>query len=59
MSVGCCNECGYKADYIIDKNNHEAHGYEDLDKVPQDKILCGACYEASETNLFIFGSEDE
>jgi hypothetical protein len=20
MSKGCCNECGYKADYIIDNN---------------------------------------
>jgi hypothetical protein len=21
MNRGCCNECGYKADYIIDNNN--------------------------------------
>ena len=30
MNRGCCNECGYKADYIIDKNNCEANGYERL-----------------------------
>jgi hypothetical protein len=45
MSRGCCNECGYKADYIIDKNNYEANGYKDLEHVPIDKVLCGACYE--------------
>jgi hypothetical protein len=22
MNRGCCNECGYKADYIIDNNNY-------------------------------------
>ena len=43
MNRGCCNECGYKADYIIDKNNYEDNGYEDLDQVPLDKMLCGAC----------------
>jgi len=48
MSRGCCNECGYKADYIIDKNNYEDNGYEDLDQVPHDKMLCGACYEEKE-----------
>ena len=46
-SMGCCNECGYKADYIIDNNNHEEHDYEDLSEVPFDKMLCGACYEGS------------
>ena len=45
MSRGCCNECGYKADYIIDKNNYEVNGYKDLEHVPIDKVLCGACYE--------------
>ena len=45
MNKGCCNECGYKADYIIDKNNHADHGYKNLDQVPHDKMLCGACYE--------------
>ena len=45
MNIGCCNECGYKADYIIDKNNYEDNGYEDLNQVPHDKMLCGACYE--------------
>ena len=48
MNRGCCNKCGYKADYIIDKNNYEAHGYEDLNQVPHDKMLCGACYEENE-----------
>ena len=46
MSRGCCNECGYKADYIIDKNNYEDNGYEDLDQVPDNKMLCGVCYES-------------
>ena len=45
MSRGCCNVCGYKADYIIDKNNYKDNGYKDLDYVPFDKMLCGACYE--------------
>ena len=31
MNRGCCNERGYKADYIIDKNNHADHGYKNLD----------------------------
>ena len=22
MNIGCCNECGYKANYIIDNNNY-------------------------------------
>lgn len=48
MDRGCCNECGYKADYIIDKNNYESHGYEDLNQVPKDRMLCGACYEENE-----------
>jgi hypothetical protein len=48
MSRGCCNECGYKADYIIDKNNYEANGYKDLEQVPIDKVLCGVCYEENE-----------
>ena len=48
MNRGCCNECGYKADYIIDKNNYEDNGYEDLNQVPHDKMLCGACYEENE-----------
>ena len=48
MNRGCCNKSGYKADYIIDKNNCEANGYEDLNQVPQDKMLCGACYEENE-----------
>tara|TARA_R100001230_G_C5572009_1_gene93440 strand:- start:119 stop:271 length:153 start_codon:yes stop_codon:yes gene_type:complete len=46
MNRGCCNRCGYKAGYIIDKNNYEENGYKDLDQVPFiDKMLCGACYE--------------
>ena len=45
MNRGCCNVCGYKADYIIDKNNYEDNGYKDLDHVPFDKMLCGVCYE--------------
>ena len=48
MSRGCCNECGYKADYIIDNNNFTDNGYEDLNQVPKDKMLCGACYEENE-----------
>ena len=48
MTRGCCNECGYKADYIIDKNNYEDNGYEDLNQVPKDKMICGACYEENE-----------
>jgi len=45
MSKGCCNECGYKADYIIDNNNYTDNGYKDLNQVPTDKMLCGVCYE--------------
>ena len=48
MNRGCCNECGYKADYIIDKNNYEDKGYKDLNQVPKDRMLCGACYEENE-----------
>jgi hypothetical protein len=43
LSKGCCNECGYKADYIIDNNNYEDNGYTDLEQVPTDKMLCGVC----------------
>ena len=45
MSRGCCNECGYKADYITDYNNYESRGYKNIDEVPKDETLCGACYE--------------
>ena len=45
MSRGCCNKCGYKADYIIDYHNYTDNGYKDFDDVPIIKILCGACYE--------------
>jgi hypothetical protein len=45
MDRGCCNECGYKADYIIDNNNFADNGYKDLNQVPTDKMLCGVCYE--------------
>ena len=45
MNRGCCNECGYKADYIIDYNNYADNGYKNLDDVPIIKILCGVCYE--------------
>jgi hypothetical protein len=43
LSKGCCNECGYKADYIIDNNNYADNGYTDLEQVPTDKMLCGVC----------------
>lgn len=46
--VGCCNDCGYKADYIIDYNNYDAHGYDNFDEVPHDQLVCGACYEIQE-----------
>ena len=42
---GSCNECGYKADYIIDYNNYDAHGYDNFDEVPHDQLLCGACWD--------------
>ena len=42
---GCCNQCGYKADYIIDNNNFENKGYKNINEVPIDDMLCGACYE--------------
>jgi len=42
---GCCNQCGYKADYIIDNNNFENKGYKSINDVPIDDMLCGACYE--------------
>jgi len=45
MSRGCCNECGYKADYITDNNNYESKGYKTIDEVPKDAMLCGVCYE--------------
>ena len=45
MSKGCCNKCGYKANYIIDNNNYADNGYKDLDDVPIIKMLCGVCYE--------------
>ena len=45
MSKGCCNKCGYKANYIIDNNNYVDNGYKDLDDVPIIKMLCGVCYE--------------
>ena len=48
MNRGCCNECGYKADYIIDNNNYADNGYKDLNQVPKDQMLCGACYEENE-----------
>ncbi len=48
MSRGCCNECGYKAAYIIDNNNYADNGYKDLNQVPKDKMLCGVCYEENE-----------
>ena len=48
MNRGCCNECGYKADYIIDNNNFTDNGYKDLNQVPKDKMLCGVCYEENE-----------
>jgi hypothetical protein len=38
MNKGCCNECGYKSDYIIDNNNYADNGYKDLNQVPTDKI---------------------
>jgi len=47
MNRGCCNECGYKADYITDYNNYESKGYKNFDEVPKDKMLCGTCYEES------------
>ena len=50
MNRGCCNECGYKADYIIDNNNYADNGYEDLNQVPKDKMLCGVCYEENEND---------
>ena len=50
MSRGCCNECGYKADYIIDNNNYADNGYKDLNQVPTDKMLCGVCYEENEND---------
>ena len=29
----------------FDNNNYEDNGYKNLDQVPQDKMLCGVCYE--------------
>ncbi len=45
MSIGCCNECGYKANYIIDNNNYDTNDYENLEQVPYEKMLCGVCYD--------------
>jgi|TARA_R110000851_G_scaffold299632_1_gene455677 hypothetical protein len=45
MIKGNCNECGYKANYIIDYNNYDAHGYDNFDEVPNDQLLCGACWD--------------
>jgi len=45
MSKGSCNKCGYKAEYITDKNNYEDKGYKDFDEVTFNKMLCGVCYE--------------
>ena len=42
---GCCNRCGYKAEYITDKNNYQDKGFKDFDEVPFNKMLCGVCYE--------------
>ena len=52
MSRGCCNECGYKADYIIDNYNYADNGYKDLNQVPTDKMLCGVCYEENENEVW-------
>ena len=41
MNIGCCNECGYKANYIIDNNNYDNNDYENLEQVPYEKMLCG------------------
>lgn len=48
MDRGCCNKCGYKADYITDYNNYEDKGYKTIDEVPFNKMLCGACWELEE-----------
>jgi hypothetical protein len=48
---GCCNECGYKADYIIDNNNYAENGYKNLEQVPTDKMLCGACHDMELTKV--------
>jgi hypothetical protein len=48
MDRGCCNECGYKADYITDYNNYIDKGYNNVDEVPYDKMLCGVCWELEE-----------
>jgi hypothetical protein len=45
---GSCNECGYKADYIIDYNNYNSYGYDNFNEVPDDKVLCGACWDKEE-----------
>lgn len=42
---GCCNQCGYKADYITDYNNFENKGYKSINDIPIEDMLCGACYE--------------
>jgi hypothetical protein len=62
MNRGCCNECGYKADYIIDNNNYADNGYKDLNQVPKDKMLCGVCYEENMANykyvVWVGGCDD-
>jgi len=45
IKKGCCNQCGYKADYITDNNNFENKGYNSIDEVPINDMLCGTCYE--------------
>ncbi len=45
MSRGCCNRCGYKADYITDYNNYEDKGFKNINEVSFIQMICGACYE--------------
>jgi|TARA_R100000455_G_C6147341_1_gene38029 hypothetical protein len=45
MSRGCCNRCGYKANYITDYNNYKDKGYKNINEVPFIQMICGACYE--------------
>ena len=30
MNRGCCNRCGYKADYITDYNNYKDKGHKNI-----------------------------
>ena len=48
IKKGCCNQCGYKADYITDNNNFENKGYNNINEVPINNMLCGACVEEQE-----------